>query len=137
MDILGRTPLYIASSLGYSSIARILVPVSNWRVLCTEKRQSTHSPLLQNVSRGRPPLHAAVINNHIDTVNVLLDCGVSVDQLDVDGRTAIISAAKLGLYEMCQLLILHGANVNARCVKVNVLVEIIYYLLHSLSLFIS
>ncbi|KAL7508464.1 hypothetical protein ACHAXN_005501 [Cyclotella atomus] len=117
VDILGRTPLYIACSLGYSSIARILVPVSNWRVLCHEKRQSTDSPLLVNVSRGQPPLHAAVINNHLNTVNVLLQCGVSVDQLDVDGRTAIISAAKLGLYEMCQMLILHGANVNARSSK--------------------
>jgi ankyrin repeat protein len=80
-----------------------------------------------NVSRGQPPLHAAVINNHLNTVNVLLQCGVSVDQLDVDGRTAIITAAKLGLYEMCQMLILHGANVNARCVarSLTFLVEMI------------
>lgn len=73
------------------------------------------SPLLTNVAQGRPPLHAAVVNNHVDTVRVLLENGVDVDQLDKDGRTAIISAAKLGLKDMCQMLIRHGADVNARC----------------------
>lgn len=119
MDILGRTPLYIACSLGNSSIAQTLLPLSNWRVLCHEKAQSLDSPLLTNVAQGRPPLHAAVVNNHLNTVSALLNYGVDVDQLDLEGRTAIISAAKLGLKDMCQMLILNGADVNARCVSVN------------------
>lgn len=94
---------------------RILTPISNWRVVCHEKKQSPDTPLLLNVA-SQPPLHAAVVNNFVDTVSVLLDCGVNVDQHDVNGRTAINAAAKLGYYEMCQTLILHGADVNARYV---------------------
>ena len=72
--------------------------------------------MLTNVAK-QPPLHAAVINNHINTASVLLDYGVDVEITDVDGRTAINAAAKLGLYEMCRKLILHGADVNSRSSK--------------------
>lgn len=90
--------------------------MSNWRVICHERRKSPDGPLYTNVAQ-QPPLHAAVVNDHVNTVSVLLECGVDVDQLDVDGRTAINASAKLGYYDMCQMLILHGANVNARSVE--------------------
>ncbi|KAL7554013.1 hypothetical protein ACHAWF_017386 [Thalassiosira exigua] len=113
VDVLGRTPLYISCSLGYPSLARTLAPVSNWRVVCHERRKAPDGPLYVDVAR-RPPLHAAVANDHCNTVDELLGCGVDVDQTDAEGRTAISAAAKLGYYEMCQKLILHGADVNKR-----------------------
>ena len=116
VDISGQTPLYIACSRGNYSIARILTPVSNWRIICHERRKSVDGPYYTNVA-AQPPLHVAVSNNHVDTVSVLLECGVDVDKVDVDGRTAINAAAKLGYYDMCQMLILHGANLNRRSAR--------------------
>ena len=92
-------------------MARILTPVSNWKILCHERKKSIDGPLYVNVAH-QPPLHAAVANDHVNTVSVLLECGVDVDQTDADGRSAISAAAKLGYYDMCQMLILHGANAN-------------------------
>jgi ankyrin repeat protein len=116
VDINGVTPLYLACASGQASIAKILTPVSNWKHVCHERRKDPNSPLYMTVT-AQPALHVAVVNNHVDTVTVLLDCGVDVDILDVDGRTAINAAAKLGLYDITQLLILNGANVNSRSSK--------------------
>ncbi len=112
VDGLGRTPLYIACSNGNTSLARILISVSNWRVLCNERKKTADGSYV-NVAH-QPPFHAAVVNNHLETVRVLLDAGVDIDQTDIDGRTAISAAAKLGLYDMCQLLISYDADVNKR-----------------------
>ncbi|KAL7442928.1 hypothetical protein ACHAXM_008618 [Skeletonema potamos] len=113
VDVLGRTPLYIACLQGNVSLAKILISVSNWRVLCHERKKATVGPLYINVAH-QPPFHAAVVNNHLETARVLLDNGVDVNQTDLDGRTAISAAAKLGLYDMCQMLISYGADVNKR-----------------------
>jgi ankyrin repeat protein len=113
VDVLGRTPLYIACSQGNVSLARILIAVSNWRVLCHERKKSPDGPLYVNIAH-QPPFHAAVVNNHLETARVLLDAGVDVDQTDIDGRTALSAAAKLGLYDMCEMLISYGADVNKR-----------------------
>ena len=86
--------------MGNSSLARSLISLSDWRIFCHEQKQ--------------PPLFAAVVNDDVNTVSVLLDCGVDVDQVDADGRSALSIAAKLGHVQMCKTLILHGANVNYR-----------------------
>lgn len=92
--------MYIACLMGNSSLARSLISSSDWRIFCHEQKQ--------------PPLFAAVVNDDVNTVSVLLDCGVDVDQVDADGRSALSLAAKLGHVQMCKTLILHGANVNSR-----------------------
>lgn len=112
-DILGLTPLYIACLTGNASIARILVGPSRWRILCRERRKCIKSPVHEVVAH-RPPLHAAVANNHVETVRVLLDYGVDVEQKDNEGRSALSVAAKLGYLDMCHLLITYGASVNTR-----------------------
>ena len=113
VDVLGRTPLYIACLQGNDLIARTLVSVSNWRVQCHERKKSSFGSFYVNIAH-QPPFHAAVVKNHLETARVLLSSGVDVDQTDLDGRTAISVAAKLGLYGMCQLLLSYGADVNKR-----------------------
>lgn len=82
VDILGRTPLYIACSTGDSQLANILVAASNWRVTCHERRKSPDGPLYVDVAH-QPPLHAAVVADHVNTVSELLDCGVDVNQVSL------------------------------------------------------
>mmetsp|Transcript_1804 Transcript_1804/g.3912 ORF Transcript_1804/g.3912 Transcript_1804/m.3912 type:complete len:708 (+) Transcript_1804:108-2231(+) len=113
VDLLGRTPLYIACSLGNTEMVRILAPISNWKIVCHERRKAVDGPLYVNVAH-QPPLHAAIVKDHVNTVSALLECGVDVNQKDAEGHSAISVAAKLGYYEMCQMLIMHGANVNSR-----------------------
>lgn len=116
VDVLGRTPLYIACLQGNDSLVSLLMSVSNWRVQCHERKKSSAGPLYISIAH-QPPFHAAVVNNHLESVRVLLDSGVDVNQTDLDGRTAISAAAKLGLYDMCQLLISYGADVNKRSTR--------------------
>ncbi|KAL9188587.1 hypothetical protein ACHAXT_006965 [Thalassiosira profunda] len=96
-NALGETPLHVAAREGATK--------------CMKK--APEGPLYMDVAQ-QPPLHAAVANNHVSTVSELLDSGVDVDQPDMMGRTAISAAAKLGYFEMVQMLIASGANVNTR-----------------------
>jgi len=116
VDVLGRTPLYIACLQGNDSLVRLLISVSNWRVQCHERKKSNAGPLYVSIAH-QPPFHAAVVNNHLESARVLLDSGVDANQTDLDGRTAISAAAKLGLYEMCQILLSYGADVNRRSTR--------------------
>ena len=72
--------------------------------LCHEWKKSTDGPLYVHDAH-QPLFHAAVVNNHIETARVLLEFGVDVEQTDMDGRTAISAAAKLGLHDMCQMVL--------------------------------
>uniref|UniRef100_A0A7S2XMW0 Uncharacterized protein n=1 Tax=Attheya septentrionalis TaxID=420275 RepID=A0A7S2XMW0_9STRA len=64
-------------------------------------------------SMDRPPLMGAVLNNHVETVTALLACpAVNVNQMDGAGHTAISLAAKMGFFRICQILVLHNANLE-------------------------
>jgi len=113
-DHIGRTPLYIACSIGNPSLARLLVSISDWRVICHEQKKLI-GPFVEYMHQ--PAMFAAVVNNDIDTVSVLLEYGVDVNQIDDEGRSAINIAAKLGHFRMCQKLIAHGADVNHKSAR--------------------
>jgi uncharacterized protein len=59
-------------------------------------------------------IHAAVRNGNREEVARLIAQGVDVDARDALGSTPLIDAAWAGEAEICQFLIQHGANVNAR-----------------------
>ena len=60
------------------------------------------------------PLLRAVERDHYPIVRLLLDYGASPDTADKEGRTALMTAAWRNNADILQLLIMRGANVNAR-----------------------
>jgi ankyrin repeat protein len=50
---------------------------------------------------------------HTDTVQNLIDRGADLDDVDNDGKSALMMAAERGHDEIIQILIDAGANVNA------------------------
>jgi ankyrin repeat protein len=65
-------------------------------------------------SHGHLPLHFAAMSSSTKTVNLLLDSGVEVDCLREDRATALMIAADCGEIKIAELLILRGADLNAR-----------------------
>lgn len=63
--------------------------------------------------RGETALHWLAVENRLDAVRFLLSRGAAVDAAASANDTPLMSAARLGLEEMCALLIGAGANVHA------------------------
>eukprot|EP01103_Thecamoeba_quadrilineata_P015381 TRINITY_DN4843_c0_g1_i1.p1 TRINITY_DN4843_c0_g1~~TRINITY_DN4843_c0_g1_i1.p1 ORF type:complete len:781 (+),score=128.64 TRINITY_DN4843_c0_g1_i1:89-2431(+) len=72
-------------------------------------RTSSSSSLLNNLS----PLHEAIINHNKEQVLILLKSGSDPNQRDKNNWTPLHSAAKEGLLDICEALILNGADVSA------------------------
>ncbi|MDR2812557.1 MAG: ankyrin repeat domain-containing protein [Puniceicoccales bacterium] len=62
---------------------------------------------------GQTPLHAAVRQNDLRAVAILLERGAAVDAVDRNGLTPLHIAAEQGNLEIAELLLEHGANVDA------------------------
>ncbi|MEA5444620.1 ankyrin repeat domain-containing protein [Gammaproteobacteria bacterium AB-CW1] len=60
------------------------------------------------------PLHAAVAGASLESTELILDAGASVDRRQGDGLTALMAAAGTGQIEMVALLLDHGADSDAR-----------------------
>jgi ankyrin repeat protein len=115
------TPLHNAASHGCSESVDILL---------------RHGAEIESRSEsGRTPLHCASDGggwvqpsrdemlrdmfgtsheNHGKVVRMLLDCGAKVDVRDCSGDTPIHNAATYGNWKVLQLLVSHGADVNAK-----------------------
>lgn len=64
-------------------------------------------------SKGLTPLNAAAIAGRVETVNMLLDSGASIDLRDQEQDTPLKNAAREGHLEIVNILIEYGADVNA------------------------
>ncbi|KNC55142.1 uncharacterized protein AMSG_10748 [Thecamonas trahens ATCC 50062] len=60
------------------------------------------------------PVLRAVAGGHHDTVRFLLAAGVSVDEADADGRTALHRAARSGDLALVQILVSANCDIDAR-----------------------
>lgn len=63
---------------------------------------------------GAAALHAAVAQNHVDIIKILIENGADVNQLDSVRRTPLHIAASLGYDEAASLLLAKGAEVNVK-----------------------
>lgn len=68
---------------------------------------------------GTSALHFAAQNNRLETAEVLLKAGISRDARTKVDRTPLHMAAYEGHFEMVQLLINYGADVNSRDMVIN------------------
>ncbi len=60
-----------------------------------------------------PPLTEAVKLGDVDLVRMLLDAHADANSPNQDGETALMLASNIGSLQIAELLIAHGANVNA------------------------
>ncbi|RXM27791.1 Serine/threonine-protein phosphatase 6 regulatory ankyrin repeat subunit B [Acipenser ruthenus] len=75
-------------------------------------------PLLSSVNvsdrGGRTALHHAVLNGHVEMVNLLLEKGANINAFDKKDRSALHWAAYMGHLEVVSLLINHGAEISCK-----------------------
>lgn len=97
----GETALHYAAFNGHVPAAKLLL----------EGKADVNK-----VSRfGRTPITVAVLEQHRDMVQFLLESGADPNAAGrYSGETPLHEAANLGLVELAQLLMKHGANINAK-----------------------
>lgn len=90
----GRTPLSVASELGYCEIARKLV------------HHGTHGARVDTASdKGWTALHYASYYGHTDVVQLLMDNKAALDSRSHDGCTALHLASQQGYVEVVKTLL--------------------------------
>ena len=60
------------------------------------------------------PLMLAAINNQNAILSTLISAGADVNARDVEGRVALMYAAKMGFVDIVQILLAKGSDANAR-----------------------
>jgi ankyrin repeat protein len=112
LDRLGKPLLHIAIEYGQNEVVKLLLK---------------NGADMRTCSKGRTPLHEAVMWGHLDILNTFLDTnlnttkrdcrGNAVLQFDINkkdgrGNTPLQFAAELGYFNIVKLLIDRGAQVN-------------------------
>lgn len=101
----GFTPLGLAAFFGHLEIANVLF------MYHADPNTASNNPM--HVA----PLHSAVAGNHYDVAAKLVEAGADVNAVQADGFTPLMGAAQNGSLPMVELLVAHGADVNARVDK--------------------
>lgn len=130
-DAQGRTPLHIAASKGHEECVMVLLRhgcnihlrdvngnTALWEAIAA-KHHSTFRVLYHWASVSDPYiagdlLCTATRKNDLTVMKELLKHGLQVDSKDRDGSTAIHVALEENLEDMVKLLLMNGAEINAK-----------------------
>jgi ankyrin repeat protein len=96
-----ETPLVVASRVGHSEVARVLLE----RGADTETRDD----------KFRSPLELASLSEHVEVVQVLLEHGADVNVVDARNNTPLYSASIYGQAAVARMLLKYNADPNAKC----------------------
>jgi len=140
----GRTPLNLATKLGFSEIADSLIGLrADINLTDNENRSPLHHAaadgnlgivrlLLEHGTTtindtslsqrggfvgGWTPLHEACLNGHPEVVKLLLDGGANIEARDGVQRTPLILTAESKNLKVAEILIDRGADINAQAVR--------------------
>jgi ankyrin repeat protein len=105
-DHFGGTPLMQAAGSGHLHVVRYLL----------EQGANIHAALEESgmgFYDGRQAFHLALNNGHLAVVAYLLDMGNQVDERSGYGYTPLMTAVDNNFYDLADLLIRRGADVNA------------------------
>ena len=103
------TPLHVASERGYAEVARLLLE-HGANIHVRNKKDQTPQHLLSTVWPGSDEF----LDDKIDTIRFFLGRGADVDAVDNNYSTLLHRASHSGQVKAAQLLLEHGANINAR-----------------------
>ncbi|MBI4674005.1 MAG: ankyrin repeat domain-containing protein [Chloroflexi bacterium] len=101
----GYTPLGLASFFGHLDVVNTLL------------MYHADPNIASNNALHVAPLNSAVAGNHYAIAAKLVEAGADVNHKQADGFTPLMGAAQNGNLQMVQLLLDHGADVNARTDK--------------------
>lgn len=101
----GYTPLGLASFFGHMDVVNVLLPYH------------ADPNIASNNAMHVAPLHSAVAGNFYEIVAKLIEVGADVNMIQADGFTPLMGAAQNGNLQIVQLLLAHGADINARADK--------------------
>ena len=117
----GNQPLHLACKQWHTAIVRLLLSHgADVTALNKQQRKPSHianESILKSyeVHNGNHALHIAVKKGHIPTVQLLVDCGADVNELNKCGQTPLHTAAggEKDCPELCSMLLVHNAKINA------------------------
>jgi len=110
----GATPLHLAASRGFVSVADVLL--AHGADPNAEMSGGTIEPFnqgpLQMCYKGATPLHYAAAPGYLAVVNRLLEHKADVNAKTRDGCTPLYAAADFNRLELMKLLLAHHADPN-------------------------
>ena len=119
MDDCDKTPLFNAYDSGHDEVVKLLI--ENGANCAIERAKDSIKDMVSfygaffdmtsHNGHFSNPLHVASARGHQNTVKLLLDRGVNVNQID-DNKTPLHSACYNGHYEVVNLLIDNGADIG-------------------------
>ncbi|CAF3833248.1 unnamed protein product [Rotaria sordida] len=119
----GNTPLHVATRYGRHSNAELLLRKAKEKAESNEpddlaEYQKYGLASINRMNTAKQcPIHLAVINNHIECIEVLIQYGATIDiftSVSKEKLTPLMFACQNGFLNIVKCLIKHGARVESR-----------------------
>ncbi|KAG4094207.1 ankyrin [Neocallimastix lanati (nom. inval.)] len=117
-----QTPLKYSLSLRKEAIARTILKeyINKYEQSENEKNKLTqildinkNSDIIENISKNlNSEIHIACLNENIEVINLLIDCGYDINARCEDGSTPLLFSIKQNKYETVKCLLEHQPDLT-------------------------